>query len=336
MPRFAAFIAPRRSLHRAAQRASVAETLGYELALTNHIANRDGLFSLAALGQTTSRIRLGTGVYPAFIQTPVSLAQQAATLDEIVDGRLVLGLGTSHRPVIEGWHGLEFPEEPLTAMREIVAALRSLFGEGSLQADGDHVTADFRFQGLEPRPDIPIHLAALSPGMLRLAGEIADGVILWMTDPGYVRETVVPSVAEGAERAGRDPSEIEVIAAVPSALVEDDAAPVRSRFRRSIAPYLSLPFYRRMLDRAGFGADLERFDAGMSDGDPDRALDGVSDEMIDRLAGIGDAETVRAKVEEYRQAGSSLPAVSPLVSDGTASFEQLLAAAIGREVGSGA
>ncbi|MGH3441262.1 MAG: LLM class flavin-dependent oxidoreductase [Nitriliruptorales bacterium] len=327
----AAFVTPGSSLGKAAQRASIAETLGYDLVLDNHIANRDGLVSLAAYGATTSTVRLGTGVYPALLQSPLSLAQQAATLDEILRGRLVLGLGTSHRPTIEGWHGLEFPDAPVEAMREIVTVLRSLFAEGAVDFSGRHVRVGFRFMGFTPRADIPIHLAALSPAMLRLAGEVADGVILWLCDPGYVRETVVPLIAEGAEQAGRDPAEIEIIAAVTCS-VAGDPGPVLTKFRRTLVPYLSLPFYRAMLARAGYGEDLERFDAGMAEGDLDRALDGVSHDMLHALAGIGTEADVRKKLDEYRDAGVTLPGVGPLTADGTLRFEQILAVAAGHDL----
>lgn len=327
----AAFVTPGSSLGKAAQRASIAETLGYDLVLDNHTANRDGLVSLTTYGATTSTVRLATGVYPALLQSPLSLAQQAATVDEILRGRLVLGLGTSHRPVIEGWHGLEFPDDPIGVMREIVTVVRALFTEGSVDFSGDHLRVAFGFQGFTPRADIPIHLAALSPAMLRLAGEVADGVILWLCDPDYVRETVVPSIAEGARQAGRDPAQIEIVAAITCS-VADDPEPVLAKFRRTLIPYLSLPFYRAMLERAGHSEDLERFDAGMADGDVNRALDGVSDKMLHTIAGIGTEADVRKKLDEYRDAGVTLPGVGPLTADGTLRFEQILAVAAGHDL----
>lgn len=329
MDRLAALVNAGASLHQAALRASVAEELGYELVLDNHVADADGLMALAAYGATTSRVRLGTGVYPAFLQTALSLGQQAATLDAVLDGRLVLGLGTSHRPVIEGWHGLDFPDDPVGAMREIVGALRSLFQEGGAQVDGKHVRiAGFRFNRFEPRPDISIYLAALGPEMLRLAGEVADGVVLWLCEPGYITEHVVPHVREGAGRAGRDASEIEIVPAV-TCCVTDDPAPALAKMRRVLVTYLSLPFYRRMLVRAGFGDDLRRFDDGMEVGDVDRAMAGMSDGLIRRLAGIGSVGDVRTKLDEYRDAGATLPGVGPLTAEGSASFEEILAAGIG-------
>ena len=326
----AAFITPGRSLDEALGRARAAEELGYDLVLDNHIANRDGLIVLAAYGQATSTVQLGTGIYPALLQTPLSLAHQAATLDEIIGGRLVLGLGTSHRPVIEGWHGLKFPERPVAAMREIVGAVRSLFRDGTATVDGEYAkVGGFRFSRFRPRPDIPIHLSALSPAMLRLAGEVADGAMLWLTDPQYVRDTVVPSIAEGAAKAGRDPAEIAIIAAV-SCAVTDDPQPAYATLRRTLVTYLSLPFYRAMLERSGFADDLGRFDAGIAAGDIDTAMAGVSEEMLQNLAGIGDAATVRAKIQEYRDAGVTMPAIGPITPEGTASFEEVLAVAAGR------
>lgn len=330
MPRLAAFITAGASLQRAALRASVAEDLGYELVLDNHIADADGLMALAAYGATTSTVQLGTGVYPAFLQTALSLGHQAATLDAVLEGRLVLGLGTSHRPVIEGWHGLEFPEDPVAAMRETVGAARSLFRDGAADVDGEYAhVGGFRFNRFEPRADIPIHLAALGPRMLRLAGEVADGVMLWLCEPGYIADTVVPEIATGAERAGRHPSEIEIVPAV-TCCVTDDPGPALAKMRRMLVTYLSLPFYRNMLERAGFGEDLGRFDAGMADGDVDRAVEGISDELIHRLAGIGTADEVRAKLTDYRDAGATIPGVGPLTADGSASFEEILAEAIGK------
>lgn len=326
MPALAAFVSPGKSpLESTAQRAGIAEVLGYDLVLTNHVANRDGLGTLAAYGQTTNRIRLGTGVYPAFIQSVVTLAQRATTLDEVLGGRLVLGLGTSHRPVIEHVHGTDFPDEPLRAMREHVTALRELFTTGRLDADGTYVRAGFAFRGLTPRADLPIHLAALSPGMLRLAGEVADGVMLWLCEPTYIREVIVPCVSEGAERAGRDPADIEIIAAVTCAVTEEPEAAMDA-FRRTLRAYLGLPFYRRMLERAGFADDLASFDEAASAGD---AVAAVPEGMVRGLAAIGPQDEVRAQIERYREAGVTLPGVGPLTAEGTLGFEATLAAIAG-------
>jgi alkanesulfonate monooxygenase SsuD/methylene tetrahydromethanopterin reductase-like flavin-dependent oxidoreductase (luciferase family) len=329
---FAAFLSPGRSLQRASARASLAETLGYELVLTNHVANRDGLVTLAAYAGTTTRVRLATGVYPAFAMSPLALGQQAASLDEVIGGRLTLGIGTSHRRVIEGWHRRPFPESPVTAMRETLTILRSLFQRGAAEMDGTEVAiGPFAFHGFEPRPDLRIHIAGLGPAMCRLAGELADGLVLWLCEPDYIERTVIPAVREGAESAGRDPAEIEIVAAITTALA-GDPGPATARFRRSLIPYLSLPFYRRMFERAGFEDELARFDRGMEADDVDAALEGISDEMTASLSAIGDGTEITRVLDRYRRAGVTHPAVGPLSAEGTASPEQTLAAAIGRTV----
>ena len=109
-----------------------------------------------------------------------------------------------------------------------------------------------------------INIAALSPGMLRLAGEIGDGVMLWLCNPNYIHDVVVPEVTTGRERAGKTLEGFDVVAAVPAALT-DDPAPAYEAMRRDLLPYFGLPFYRAMLERSGFDADIAAYDAAVGD-----------------------------------------------------------------------
>lgn len=330
--RLAAFLSPGRSLEDAQHRVGLAESLGYELVLDNHIAGRDGLTTLVAYARTTSRVKLGTGVYPMLHMSPLALGQLAASVDELIDGRLVLGIGTSHRPVIEGWHGRPFPESPLTAMRDTLTILRALFTEGAVDHDGTLLSArGFRFNGFTPRADLPIWVAALGPKMLQLAGELADGVVLWLCDDAYIRDVVVPNVRAGAERAGRDPATVEIVPAITCA-VTDDPEPAYAALRKQLVVYLSLPFYRSMLEDAGFGDDLRAFDAGMAAGDVEQAMAGMSTAMLDRLSGIGTPDRVAATIARYRDAGATLPGVGPLTAPGAEDVEAVLRAAAGEDV----
>ena len=165
--------------------------------------------------------------------------------------------------------------------------------------------------GYEPRRDLPIYIAALSPNMLRLAGEIGDGVMLWLCNPDYIRDVVIPSVSEGRERAGKTMDGFDVVAAVPVGLT-DDPDEARARQRKELVPYASLPFYRTMLERSGFGDELAAFDEGMAAQDMDRAMSGLSDRLLEALAGIGSADDVRAAVERYRGAGVTSPCIGAI------------------------
>ena len=211
-----------RSLDSAVERVRLAERLGYHSAYTTHIAGRDSLTVLAAYAAATERLVLGTGVLPIYSRTPVATAQAAATVDEMSGGRLVLGLGVSHRVTVEGWYGQRI-EKPVREMREYVSILRAMF-RGEDPPQGERWPTQFRFSGYEPRADLPIYVAALSPAMLRLAGELGDGVVLWLCNPDYIRDVVVPEVTKGRERAGRELDGFDVVAAVPSAVTDEPEA----------------------------------------------------------------------------------------------------------------
>jgi F420-dependent oxidoreductase-like protein len=304
-----AFISPGRDLSRALDRVALADRLGFDSAYTTHIAKRDSLSVLMAYASASERIRLGTGVVPIFSRTPATMAQTAATIDEFSGGRMVLGLGVSHRVTVENWHGARI-DKPVTQMREYVAAVRAII-RGEPAPESERFPTRFAFMGYSARAELPIYVAALSPNMLRLAGEVADGVMLWLCSPAYIRETVIPCVREGLERAGRQDDGFDVVAAVPVALTDDPEA-ARASLRQDLIPYASLPFYRAMLESSGFGEELAAFDEGMAAGDPERAKAGLSEGMLTELAGIGDADAVRAAVGRYREAGAGSPCVGGL------------------------
>jgi F420-dependent oxidoreductase-like protein len=317
VPRLACFIEPGRSLQQGAERAALAESLGFESVWVTHTVGREPLQVLAAYAAAPGRIGLGTAVVPAPIRHPIATAMEAATLDEASGGRLTLGIGISHRSLIEGWYGLTF-DKPLGRMREYATIVRTLLDEGTVHSEGEHYTARFAFMGFKPRTGIRLVFAALAPGMLRLAAELADGVVLWMCSPQYIAGTIRPTIDEALARHGRDPSSFDIVSAVPLALTENpDNA--RDAYRRLAQPYPQLPFYRRVISEGGFTDALAAADAG----------DPLPDSFVDAMAGIGNADTLKAKIEEYRDAGVTLPAVSPLPRhEGAAGVEETLRAAI--------
>ena len=193
-------------------------------------------------------------------------------------------------------------------MREYVGILRAILA-GEQPPDGERWRTGFRFFGLDPRPDLRIYLAALSPGMLRLAGEIADGVVLWLCNPEYIRDVVIPTVTESRAAAGRPLEGFDVVAAVPSA-VTDDAEAARAVMRAELLPYFGLPFYRAMIEGSGYGEDIAAFDA--ASGDAEAMAGAISDPFIDALTAIGSEEDVRRGVRRYRGAGTSSPCIGPI------------------------
>ena len=301
------FVSTGRSLDHAVARVKLAESLGYDSAFVTHIAGRDSLTVVTAYTLATERIRVGTGVVPIYTRTPATMAQTAATIDELSAGRLTLGLGVSHRAVVEGWHGQTI-DHPVDEMREYVGIVRAIL-RGEAPPPGQKWQTAFRLAGLEPRPGIPLFIAALSPAMLRLAGEVGDGVMLWLCNPSYIREVVVPAVREGREQAGRTLDDFEIVAAVPGALT-DDRGGAYDAIRGELLTYFSLPFYRTMLERSGYREDIAAFDGAQGDATAMRSA--ISDRFLDALTAVGDEDAVRAGVERYRDAGVSLPCLGPI------------------------
>lgn len=309
----AASISPGRDLAGARQRVQRAEELGYESVWVNQLPHtRDAGVVLADYALATSRIGLGTSVLPIYTRHPTAMAQLACTLDELSGGRFRLGIGLSHKITVEQSWGLKL-EEPVLAMREYVEILRTTFRTGSADVTGRHFSAHWQYGG--PRNEnLPIVVAALGPRMLEQAGEIADGVSLWMCSPGYIENEVVPRVRRGREKAGKSMDGF-VIAASLAVCLTDDVPAALDAFRGTAAMYSSLPFYRRALEGGGYGPDLET-------GEP-------TDRMLLDLAGVGDEKAVRDAIRRYRDAGATLPTIGPFNAPGSAGIDAAFEAAIG-------
>jgi F420-dependent oxidoreductase-like protein len=315
------FISVGRSLDTALDRVRLAEQLGYHSVYTTHLAGRDSLTLLAAYASASESIQLGTGVLPIYSRTPVATAQQALTIDEMSAGRLTLGIGVSHRVTVENWYGSEIGK-PVAEMREYVAVLRAILA-GEDPPESETFPTRFHFLGVEPRPEVPIYLGGLSPRMLELAGEVADGVILWLCNPDYIRDVVVPHVSEGRRRAGKSIEGFDIVAAIPTAVTgEVDGA--RATLRADLSPYFLLPFYRKMIERSGYEADVRLFDEAMERGDGRAATIAISDGFLENLGAIGPPDIAAAAVERYRDAGATSPCIGAIPgTDFTSALEAL-------------
>jgi F420-dependent oxidoreductase-like protein len=303
--RVGAYLSPRDSLAGATGLVRRAEDLGYDSVWVTHGVGRDAFLVLAAYASQTARIGLGTGVVPIYPRHPVLMAQEAATLSELSAGRLRLGIGVSHRSAMADALGLDMAA-PLDVMREYVAVLRAAL-DGRARLAGRHYRV--AWDGTIRTPlALPVLLAGLSLPMLELAGELADGVVLWLCGPAYVRDVAVPALARGRARAGKPLDGFEVVAAVPVA-VTDDTRGVGRVFREELVRYLSLPYYRAMLRASGFGAALRAFDRDRVTGPP---ADAVSEPLVEALGAIGSPEAARRSVATYRAAGVTLPVVRPI------------------------
>ena len=222
-----------------------ANNLGYSTFWTPQIFNLDALTALAVIAESVEGIRLGTSVIPTYPRHPMMLAQQALTVNQVSNGRLDLGIGLSHKPVVEGMWGISF-DAPVGHMSDYLQILMALLHDGTISYGGKHLTSR---GGIDVPADAPpVLVAALGPQMLKLVGRVADGTVTWMTGPETIRNHISPIINAAAEEAGRPVP--QVIAAVPVCITSDlDIA--EENAKRDFGFYGDLPSYRAMLEREG-------------------------------------------------------------------------------------
>jgi len=207
----------------------------------------DALTAAAVAGAATSRIEIGTAVVPVQPRHPIALAHQALSVQAICEGRLRLGLGVSHHWVIEDMLGLPY-DKPVRRLRAYLDVLDQAFkGPTTVQVENEYFKINQPLDVTDITPT-PVLIAALAPRMLRLAGERADGTILWMADERAIGEHVAPSITKAAEAAGRPPPRI--VAGVPVCLCSDDQVDAAiERTNRILAEAEMSPNYQRLLER---------------------------------------------------------------------------------------
>ncbi len=237
----------------------------------SQIFGHDALTALAVVGREVSGIQLGTGVVPTYPRHPMMLAQQALTVNAATGGRLALGIGLSHKVVIESMLGMSF-DKPVRHLREYLNVLMPLV-EGkpvSFAGEDYRVNAGINVPG-SSRPAVLV--AALGEQMLRVTGALADGTITWCTGPATLRDHTVPTLRAAAEAAGRPAP--RVVATLPVCVTDDRAGAV-ARAAQVFQVYGQLPSYRAMLDKEGAA------------GPEDVAIIGSEAEVTDRISALAD------------------------------------------------
>ena len=266
---------------------------GFASAWISNIFGLDALTALAVAGRQVPGIELGTAVVPTYPRHPAALAQQALTVALAVGGRLALGVGLSHRLVIEDMYGQSF-ERPARHMREYLSILLPLLNGEAADFDGDTMRAKIGLSVSRPSL-VPVLLAAMAPAMLRLAGERADGTVLWMTGPATVRDYIAPAITQAAAAAGRPAPRVVCILPV---CVTDDPDQARTRAARIFEIYGQLPSYRAMLDREGAAGPADVTIAGDEETVGSRIMAladaGVTDFVAGEFAVGDDAKRTRA------------------------------------------
>jgi F420-dependent oxidoreductase-like protein len=265
----------------------------------------DPVTAFAAAGATTERIMLGTSVVPTYPRHPITLAAQAIALNDLAPGRIRLGIGTSHKPMIEGSYGIPMGK-PLAHLREYLTILRAILWEGKVDFSGTYYSVTTSLPDNVAPPEIPIPISTLGPNAFRLAGELADAAITWVTPIQYIVETALPALQEGADKAGRNRPPL--VAHVPVAVSTDRNA-ARNAFRAQFPVYPKLPFYAAMFAGAGF---------------PVTASGEMTDDLVDTLAVSGTPEEIEDRLAAIRAQGIDELLISHvIVADEASELEAL-------------
>jgi F420-dependent oxidoreductase-like protein len=230
----------------------------------------DALTTYTVAATRTSSIRLGTSILPTYPRHPLAVVAQVRAFNELAPGRLRLGIGTSHRPTIEGLYGIEMTD-PLAHLREYISVIRAALWEGEVDHQGRFFHINVNLPGTAR---VPILIATLGKGAFQTAGELADGALSWVCPVPYLLHTGLPAIQSGAAQAQREVPPL--IAHVPVA-VNPDRQAVLAAARKRLGYYGKLPFYRHMFAEAGY---------------PVPADGTYPDELVDNLVVSGDEQTI--------------------------------------------
>ncbi len=268
-----------------------AEAGGFEAIFSPEVPPYSAIANAQVFAEVTSKIKIGTWITSIYLRQPVICAAEALTVQEISGGRMVLGLGVSHKPVVTDRFGIDMGD-PIEEMRKYVRAIRSF-------ADGSSPLLTIKRQV----PAFPIYTAVLTEKAAELAGEVSDGIMPYMVTPQHIRK-LVNAVRRGAEKTGRSPSDIDITNGIPC-FISDDLEAARKAAKRGLSGYARLPYYQRLIKNIGFGDVIEKIKSG---GNP---ADVFTDELVDSVALIGSAKRCRERLEAFREAGVRLPIIVP-------------------------
>jgi probable F420-dependent oxidoreductase len=278
--------------------------LGYTDVWSVESDGHDGFTPLALASVWAPSLRLGTAIIPAYTRGPACLAQSVGSLAQAAPGRFALGIGSSSNVIVERWNGIGF-DEPYRKVRDVVRFLRlALAGEKVTQDFDTFSINGFKLGALPPEP-VPILVAALREGMLKLAGREGDGAIInWLSADDV---SVVAPLVQGASPDG---SPREVVARIFCAPV-DDPDTVYASAKFVLAAYLNVPVYRAFHEWLGREELHGMWDA-WAEGDRKAALEAIPNSVVDELVVHGPPERCREQIQRYVDNGVTTPALAPL------------------------
>ena len=274
----------------------------------------DTLTQIAAIAHHTRNIRIGIAVTPVYTRTPAVIAASVNVIEQVLPGRFVLGLGSSSQTIMGQWNGIPL-DKPLTRVKETAVMVRSMLKGEKSNFDLETLKSHgYRQAPLENPP--PIYLAALRPKMIEMAAEVGDGVIFNLWPKGALPK-MMEHVKIGAERAGRNPDDVEVVNRA-MVLVTNDKEEGRQLFRAAFAPYYATPVYNAFLAWAGYADAAGTIREGWAEKDRAKTGGALTDALIDEIAIIGTEDEVQARIQEAADGGVDTHIIAPMAASAEA------------------
>ncbi len=321
-------------------RIKLAESLGYDSVWTAEAYGSDAVTPAAWILANTDRIKVGTSIMQMPARTPACTAMTAMTLNQLSNGRFIVGLGASGPQVVEGWHGVAYGR-PVTRIKEYISIMRKIMArEAPVEHQGYHYSLPYQGEDgtglgkplksiLQADTSIPIYTASITPKGLEGSAEVADGVFpIWMNPERY--DVFEEPISKGLDKAGKTLADYD-IAPFVTCIVGDDIHACRQPIKGNMALYIGgmgardKNFYNDYAKALGFEDAARKIQDLFLSGKKDEAMAAVPDELVDAVHLVGPAERIRERLQAWKEAGARGHVGSMLIGAGQPEALELIA-----------
>lgn len=271
----------------------------------------DTLTQVAAIAHETSNLRIGVAVTPVYTRSPSVLAASANVISQVLPGRFIMGLGSSSQTIMGQWNGIPL-DKPLTRVKETAQLVKTMLTGEKTDFEGETLYSRGYRQAPAENPP-PVYIGCLRPKMIEMAAEVGDGVIFNLWPQGALPK-MIEAVKTGAERAGKDWQEVEVVNRA-MVLCTDDKEYGRNLFRAAFGPYYATPVYNKFLAWAGYQEAADAITEGWAAKDRAKTAGALTDELIDEIGIIGNEEEIQARIQADADGGVHTHIIAPLAGN---------------------
>ena len=272
------------------------------------MASDDTLTQVAAIAHHTTNIRVGVAVTPVYTRSPSVLAASANVISQVLPGRFIMGLGSSSQTIMGQWNGIPL-DKPLSRVKETAQLVKIMLSGEKTNFDGDTLFSKGYRQAPAKNPP-PVYVGCLRPKMIEMAAEVGDGVIFNLWPKGALPK-MMEAVQRGAEKAGKDWQEVEVVNRA-MVLCTDDKEYGRNLFRAAFGPYYATPVYNKFLAWAGYEDAANTITEGWAAKDREKTSGALTDALIDEIGIIGNEDEIQERIQSDADGGVHTHIIAPL------------------------